>query len=51
MFLIKSKHERISRDAELNDDIKELLDHEDIKTTQIYSHLTKSSLSNAVYLL
>ena len=51
MFLIKGKHERISRDAELNDDIKELLGHEDIKTTQIYSHLTQSSLSNAACLL
>lgn len=31
--------------------VKELLGHEDIKTTQIYSHLTQSSLSNAVCLL
>jgi integrase/recombinase XerD len=31
--------------------IKELLGHEDIKTTQVYSHLTQSSLSNAVGLL
>ena len=31
--------------------VKELLGHEDIKTTQIYSHLTQSSLSNAVSLL
>ncbi|MBK7380318.1 MAG: tyrosine-type recombinase/integrase [Ignavibacteriales bacterium] len=31
--------------------VKELLGHEDIKTTQIYSHLTKSSLSNAIQLL
>jgi len=31
--------------------VKELLGHENIKTTQIYSHLTQSSLSNAVCLL
>ena len=31
--------------------VKELLGHEDIKTTQIYSHLTQSSLSNAIQLL
>lgn len=31
--------------------VKELLGHEDIKTTQVYSHLTQSSLSNAVCLL
>ena len=31
--------------------VKELLGHEDIKTTQIYSHLTQSSLSNAIDLL
>ena len=31
--------------------IKELLGHEDLKTTQVYSHLTQSSLSNAVSLL
>jgi integrase/recombinase XerD len=31
--------------------VKELLGHEDIKTTQIYSHLTQSSLSKAVCLL
>lgn len=31
--------------------VKELLGHEDIKTTQIYSHLTQNSLSNAVGLL
>ena len=31
--------------------IKELLGHKDIKTTQVYSHLTQSSLSNAVCLL
>jgi integrase/recombinase XerD len=31
--------------------VKELLGHENIKTTQVYSHLTQSSLSNAVCLL
>lgn len=31
--------------------VKELLGHEDIKTTQVYSHLTQRSLTNAVYLL
>ena len=31
--------------------VKELLGHEDIKTTQVYSHLTQVSLSNAVNLL
>ena len=31
--------------------VKELLGHEDIKTTQVYSHLTQSSLTNAVFLL
>lgn len=31
--------------------VKELLGHGNIKTTQIYSHLTQSSLSNAVCLL
>lgn len=31
--------------------VKELLGHEDIKTTQVYSHLTQSSLTNAVCLL
>jgi len=31
--------------------VKELLGHENIKTTQVYSHLTQSSLSNAVSLL
>lgn len=31
--------------------VKELLGHENIKTTQIYSHLTQSSLSNAVCLI
>lgn len=31
--------------------VKELLGHENIKTTQIYSHLTQNSLSNAVCLL
>ena len=31
--------------------VKELLGHENIKTTQVYSHLTQSSLSNAVGLL
>lgn len=31
--------------------VKELLGHEDIKTTQIYSHLTQNSLSNAIQLL
>ncbi|MBS4035889.1 MAG: tyrosine-type recombinase/integrase [Ignavibacterium sp.] len=31
--------------------VKELLGHEDIKTTQVYSHLTQSSLTNAVLLL
>src|SRR5690606_858711 len=31
--------------------VKELLGHEDIKTTQIYSHLTQSSLLNAIQLL
>lgn len=31
--------------------VKELLGHENIKTTQIYSHLTQSSLSKAVSLL
>lgn len=31
--------------------VKELLGHEDIKTTQVYSHLTQNSLSNAVCLL
>jgi site-specific recombinase XerD len=31
--------------------VKELLGHEDIKTTQIYSHLTQNNLSNAIQLL
>lgn len=31
--------------------VKELLGHEDIKTTQVYSHLTQVSLSNAVNML
>jgi site-specific recombinase XerD len=31
--------------------VKELLGHENIKTTQVYSHLTQSSLTNAVCLL
>lgn len=31
--------------------VKELLGHQDFKTTQIYSHLEKSSLTNAVSLL
>ena len=31
--------------------VKELLGHEDIKTTQVYSHLKQSSLSNAICLL
>lgn len=31
--------------------VKELAGHENIKTTQVYSHLTQSSLSNAVGLL
>ena len=31
--------------------VKELLGHEDIKTTQIYSHLTQNSLTNAIQLL
>jgi len=31
--------------------VKELLGHENIKTTQIYSHLTQNSLSNAICLL
>ncbi|MBS4035891.1 MAG: hypothetical protein KGZ85_15610 [Ignavibacterium sp.] len=28
--------------------VKELLGQENIKTTQVYSHLTQSSLSNAI---
>jgi len=31
--------------------VKELLGHENIKTTQVYSHLTQSSLTNAICLL
>ena len=31
--------------------VKELLGHENIKTTQVYSHLAQNSLSNAVSLL
>ena len=31
--------------------VKELLGHENIKTTQIYSHLTQRSLSNAISIL
>ena len=31
--------------------VKELLGHEDIKTTQIYSHLQKENLMDAVNLL
>ena len=31
--------------------VKELLGHEDIKTTQVYNHLTQVSLSNTVSLL
>ena len=31
--------------------VKELLDHEDLATTQIYSHLQKQNLKDAVNLL